>query len=137
MPVDCHQDDGTHISHPFPFFLSHFRRAPSRGRSGSYIPTLSCPITHGCSIAFSLITTSCKLRGPFLPLRGEPHGFGFPAGRTSDDHQAPGLEGLQTRTDVALVPWQGAHQILMTARDHAAGALVVRRYPLEDPFVPS
>jgi hypothetical protein len=39
--------------------------------------------------------------------------------------------------DVALVPWQGSHQILMTARDHAAGALVVRREPVEDPFVPS
>ena len=72
-----------------------------------------------------------------MPLRGEPHGFGFPAGRTPDDHQAPGLQGLQTMTAVALVPGQGSHQILMTARAHAAGALVVRRSPLEDPFVPS
>jgi hypothetical protein len=38
--------------------------------------------------------------------------------------------------DVALVPWQGTHQVLMPARDHTAGALVVRRSPLQDPFVP-
>jgi hypothetical protein len=72
-----------------------------------------------------------------LPLRGEPHGFGFPAGCTPDANPAPGLEGLQTMTEGALVPWHGSHQILMTARDHAAGALVVRRSPLENPFVPS
>jgi hypothetical protein len=30
-------------------------------------------------------------------------------------------------TAVALVPGQGTHQVLMTARDHAAGTLVVRR----------
>jgi len=40
-------------------------------------------------------------------------------------------------TDVALVPGQGTHQVLMTARDHAAGTLVVRRSPLEEPFLPS
>jgi hypothetical protein len=28
-------------------------------------------------------------------------------------------------TDVALVPWQGPHQVLMTARDYASGALMV------------
>ena len=76
-------------------------------------------------MVFPLITTSSKLRGPFLPLRGEPHGFGFPAGRTPDNNQAPSLAGLQTMTEVALVPWHGSHQLLMTARDHAAGALVV------------
>jgi hypothetical protein len=40
-------------------------------------------------------------------------------------------------TDVALVPWQGTHQVLMTARDYASGALMVRRQPLEDMFLPS
>jgi hypothetical protein len=40
-------------------------------------------------------------------------------------------------TDVALVTWQGTHQVLMTARDHASGALVVCRYPLKDTFLPS
>ena len=88
-------------------------------------------------MACLLITTSCKLRGPFLTLRGEPEGFGFPAGRTTDDNQASGLEGLQTMTDIALIPWQGPHEVLVTARDHASGALVVRRQPLEDTFVPS
>ena len=40
-------------------------------------------------------------------------------------------------TAIALVPGQSPHQVLMTARDHAAGALMVRRQPLEDLFVPS
>jgi hypothetical protein len=88
-------------------------------------------------MAFSLITTSCELRGPFLTFGSEPQGFGFPTGRTPDDKQAPGLEGLQTMTDGALVPGQGPHQVLMTARDHAAGTLVVRRSPREDTFLPS
>src|SRR4029450_7233958 len=88
-------------------------------------------------MAFPLITTSSNLRGPFLPLRGEPHRFGFPAGRTPDNNQAPCLEGLPTLTDVALVPWHAPPQLLMTARDHAAGALVVRRSPWEDPLLPS
>src|SRR5262245_1409066 len=73
-----------------------------------------------------LITTSCKLGGPILPLRCEPQGFGLPAGRTTDDNQAPCFKRLQTMTDVALVTWQGPHQVLMTARDHAVGAPVVR-----------
>jgi len=40
-------------------------------------------------------------------------------------------------TDMALVPCQGPHQVLMTARDHAASALMVRRQPVEDMFLPS
>src|SRR5262245_61013392 len=48
--------------------------------AGSEIQIMSCAITHCCYTAFDLITTSCELRGPFLTLRGEPHGFGFPAG---------------------------------------------------------
>jgi len=39
--------------------------------------------------------------------------------------------------DVALVPWQGTHQSLMTPPERAAGALVVHRSPVEDLFVPS
>jgi hypothetical protein len=88
-------------------------------------------------MAFSLITTSCELRGPFLTLRSEPQGFGFPTRRTPDDNQALGLEGLQTMTDVALVPGQGPHQVLMTAPEHATGALVVRPSPWQDPRLPS
>jgi hypothetical protein len=88
---------------------------------------MSCATTHCYYAAFLLITTSCKLCSPFLTLWGEPQGFGFPTGRTTDDNQAPCLEGVQTMTDVALVNWQDTHQILMTARDHASGALVVRR----------
>ena len=40
-------------------------------------------------------------------------------------------------TAVALVRWHGSHQLLMTARDHAARALVVCRSPLEALFLPS
>ena len=43
---------------------------------------------------FSFITTSCKVRGLFLTLRGQPQGCGFPTGRTPDDQEAPCLEGL-------------------------------------------
>jgi hypothetical protein len=88
-------------------------------------------------MALPFITTSSKLRGSLLPLRGEPHGCGFPAGRTPDNNQAPCLEGLQTMPEVALVPWHGSHQLLMTAREHAAGALVVCRSPWEERFLPA
>lgn len=99
--------------------------------------TMSCATPHGCSTAFLFITPSCARRGPLLPLRGEPQGCGCPARRTTDDHQAPGLEGLQTLPPVALVLWHGSHAARMTAREHAAGALVVRRSPLPETFVPS
>ena len=72
-----------------------------------------------------------------MPLGSEPQGFGFPTGRTTEGNQAPGLEGLETMTDVALVTRQGTHQVLMTTPDHAAGALVVHRSPVEDLFLPS
>src|SRR5262249_38278994 len=127
----------SHIPHPVPHFCRHFRRALDRGRIGSYRVTLSCTLTSCCYKAFPLITTSCELGSPFLPLQGEPHGFRFPTGRAPDDNQAPGLKGPQTMTDIALIPGQGPHQVLMTARDHAAGALVVCRQPLEDVFLPS
>ena len=39
--------------------------------------------------------------------------------------------------DVALVPGQATHQLLMTARDHAAGALMVHRRPVADTLVGS
>lgn len=97
-----------------------------------FMATTSCVDTY-----VPVITTSCPLGGPGLPLRSEPQGFGFPAGRTPHDHQAPDLTGLQTMTDGALVPWQGRHEVLMTARAHAAGARVLRRSPVEEPLVPS
>jgi hypothetical protein len=53
---------------------------PPVERGGNYIQTMSCAVTHCCSTPFSLITTSCKLRGPFPTLWGEPQGFGLPAG---------------------------------------------------------
>src|SRR5215471_11676955 len=125
------------IPHPFPHFRSHLRKTSSRERRGNSRQTLTCPLTHCSYMIFPLITTSCMLCGPFLTLRGEPHGLGFPAGRTPDDNQVLYLEGPQTMTDSALVSGQSPHQILMTARDHAACALMVRRQPLKDMFVPS
>jgi len=42
-----------------------------------------------------------------LTLRSEPQGFGFPTERTTEGNQAPGREGLETMTEVALVTRQG------------------------------
>jgi len=53
---------------------------PPVERGGNYIQTMSCAVTHCCSTPFSFIPTSCKLRGPFPTLWGEPQGFGLPAG---------------------------------------------------------
>ena len=78
-------------------------KPPIARRGGNSRQTLTCPLTHCGYMAFSLITTSCGLGSPFLPLPGEPHGFRFPAGRTPDDNQASCLEGVQTVTDIALV----------------------------------
>src|SRR5215471_4338763 len=105
----------------------HFRRASRRDRRGSCIQTISCVKTHCCYIVFSFITTSCKVRGPFLTLRSEPQGFGFPTERTTEGNQAPGREGLKTMTEVGLVTRQGTPQVLMTIPDHTVGALVVHR----------
>lgn len=99
--------------------------------TASFMAATSC-----VSIDFPFITTSCQLGGPLLPLRSEPQGFGVPAGRTPDDKQAPGLKGLQTMTDGARGPGPGPHQVRMTAPDHATGALLLRRSPLPDLFVP-
>ena|SRR4249919_1281074 len=98
---------------------------------------MSCALTPCSSTVFSLLTTSRKLCGPLLTLRGEPQGCGCPAGRTPADHQAPGVEGVQTMTDGAPVTWHGVHQVLRTTREHASGALVVRRSPLEETLLSS
>jgi hypothetical protein len=51
---------------------------------------MSCALTYCRYTVFPVITTSRKLRDPLLTLRGEPYGFGFPAGRTpDDDHPQP------------------------------------------------
>src|SRR4029450_1389844 len=91
----------------FRTFAAIFEEPPVEGGSGALYGLFSCPITHCCYTVLPLIPTSCKRGDPFLPLRGEPHGFRFPAGRTPNDNQAPCFEGLQTMTEVALVPWQG------------------------------
>ena len=100
---------------------------PAETGGGSCIQTISCVTTHYCYIVFSFITTSCKVRGPLLPLQSEPQGFGFPTERTPEGNQAPGREGLETMTDVALVSRQGTPQVLMTIPDPTVGALAVHR----------
>src|SRR4029450_12676205 len=83
-------------------------------------------VTSCFHVIFALITTSCKLRYPFLACRCEPQGFGLPAGRATDDNQAPCLQGMQTMADIALVAWQGTHQLLVTTGDDSPRALVIR-----------
>jgi hypothetical protein len=98
---------------PHPPKVSLVGESPSQTRR---LSGTACGVFHAfqsCASWRAFITTSRKLRGPFLTLQGEPHGFGLPAGRTSDDHQAPGLEGVQTMTDVTLVPWQSTHPVLV------------------------
>src|SRR5207244_6270781 len=83
-------------SEPFSALLKLFEKNLRQNGRRSDIQTMSCATSHCYYDTFLLITTSCELWSPFLPLWGEPQGFGFPTGRTPDDHQAPGLEGLQT-----------------------------------------
>ena len=99
-------------SHSAPFFavLKQFWQSLLKEEEDELYTDYFMSTTSCFYIQFPLITTSCKLRGPFLTLRSEPQGFGFPAGRTPDDNPAPRLKGVQTMTDVALVPWQGAHE---------------------------
>jgi hypothetical protein len=82
---------------------------------------------------YSLSTTFCKLRGPFLAFRGEPQGFGFPAGRTPNDDQPSCLERPQTATDIAFVTRQDPDQLVVTARHPRT--LLIRGHPVEDTFV--
>ena len=84
--------------------IDRFRSASGRERHRSYIQASACPLTHCCYKGFSLIPPSSQVRSPFLPLRREPQGVSFPAGRTTANDQAPGCEGMQTMTDVALAP---------------------------------
>jgi hypothetical protein len=81
---------------------------------------------------YSLITTACKLHGPFLPLRGAPQVFGLPARRTTDDQQVPCLQRAQTMADMALVTLESAHQLPMATRDHPLGPPVIGGHPAED-----
>jgi hypothetical protein len=78
---------------------------------------------------FLLITTSCKLGSLFLPLWGEPQGFGFPTRRAPNDHPAPRFQSPEAMTDAALVPLEGADEFLMATRDPAVRPLVVSSQP--------
>jgi hypothetical protein len=74
-----------------------------------------------------IITTSCKLRGPFLTFLGEGQVFRLLTGRTANDQQAPQLKSPETVADVTLIALEGSHQLLMTARYQSTGPLVIGR----------
>jgi hypothetical protein len=82
-----------------------------------------------------LITTSCKLAGPFLPLSGEHEGFGFSARGSANNNPAPHFQRVEAMAHIALVSLQGAHQFLMAARDPPLCPLVVSGQPAEDAFL--
>jgi hypothetical protein len=94
---------------------------------------LSSPITLCFYKLILLITTSCKLAGPFLTLWGKPQGFGFPTGRAVNDKPALRFQGAAAMTDMPLIALEGAHQLLVAARDHTPGALGLDSHPAEDP----
>src|SRR2546421_11103526 len=95
----------------------------------SYLTTI-------CSYKLSLlITTSCNLVGPFLPVWGQPQGFGVPTGRAANDQPAPRFQGAEAMTDIPLVALESAHQLLVAARNHTPGTLGIGRQPTEDPFL--
>jgi hypothetical protein len=96
---------------------------------------LSSPITLCFYKLLLLITTSCKLAGPFLTLWGKPQGFGFPTGRAVNDKPALRFQGAAAMTDIPLIALEGAHQLLVAARDHTPGALGIDSHPAEDPFL--
>ena len=85
--------------------------------------------------AFLLITTLCKLEGPFLTLWGESQGFGFPTRRAPNDNPAPLFQGPEAMADIALIPLEGTDQFLMAARDPALRPLVIGGQPVEDPLL--
>jgi hypothetical protein len=82
-----------------------------------------------------LITTSCTLAGPFLPLWGKPQGFGVPTGQAAHDTPAPRVQGAEAMAAIPLAALEGAHQRLAAARYHTLGALGIGSQPAEDPFL--
>ena len=59
-------------------------------------------VTHCLYGYCSLITTSCKLRSPFLPFLGKGQGFRLPTKRTANDEQAPHLQRPEKVVPVGL-----------------------------------
>jgi len=96
---------------------------------------ISDAITVCFYVSLLLITTSCNLAGPFLPLSGEHQGFGFPARRAAHDKPALRFQGAETMADIALVSLQGTHQFLVAARDPALRPLVVGGQPVQNTFL--
>ena len=79
-----------------------------------------------------LLLTLCKLEGPFLTLRGEHQGFGFPARRATNDDPAPHCQGAEAMADMALVPLESTDQLLVAARDDALRPLVIGDQPAQE-----
>ena len=96
---------------------------------------ISDAITVCFYVSLLLITTSCNLAGPFLPLSGEHQGFGFPARRAANDNPAPDFQRAETMAEIALVSLQSAGQLLVAAGDPALGPLVIGGQPAENPLL--
>jgi len=79
-----------------------------------------------------LITTFCKLEGPFLTLSGQHQGFGFPARRAAHDNPAPRFQGAKAMADIALISLKGADQFLVAARDPPLRPPVISGQPAQD-----
>jgi hypothetical protein len=121
-------------SHAAPFFavLKHRGGASCREERTGDIQTISHAITACFSVICYLITTSCKLEGPFLTLRGEPQGFGFPARRATNDKPAPHFQGAEAMADMAFIPLESTDQLLVATRDPALRPLVIGDQPAQD-----
>ena len=126
------------ISHSAPFFytaIAIFAEPPVERRVGAISRPFRPP--NSLLLHFFLLNHNfLQVARPILTLWSEPQGFGFPPGERPMTIR-PRASRVWTMTDVPLVARQGPHQLLMTARDHAAGALVVRRSPVQDTFLPS
>ena len=105
------------------------RREEGGNHSTAYRPI------HCFYCAWLLITTSCQLRGSFLPCLRQPQGF-RPATRCpSNDEEAMAFQRPQATTDIPFVPLQRVHQRRVTARDHPVRPLVVSSQPAQNVFL--
>src|SRR4051794_29299907 len=95
----------------------------------SYLTTICCYMLS------LLITTSCNLVDPLLPLWGKPQRYGFPAGRAAKAQPAPRFPGAPAMADIPLGALASAPQLLMAARNHTPGMLGIGCHPTEDPFL--
>jgi endonuclease-3 len=122
-------------SAPFSGIPKQFCPRACRERRPNSPRMLSSPITLCFSKLLLFITTSRNLAGPLLTRWGQPQGFGLPTGRAVNDKPAPRFQGAEAMTAMPLIALEGAHQLLVAARDHTPGALGLDSHPAEEPFL--